>query len=120
MDIPQAGWIFVDEILASAKVMETSAIFSGLRVSVPLKTTSVILEQRNAVGRCSPRTQRIASETLLLPHPFGPTIEIMPGSNWRRVLSAKLLKPVMSICLRYTSKSLSWAITCCTMERGYF
>jgi hypothetical protein len=29
----------------------------------------------------------------------------MPGSNCRRVLSAKLLKPVISICFRYTETS---------------
>ena len=53
------------------------------------------------VGRCSPKTQRIASETLLLPHPFGPTIAIIPSSKVRRVLSAKLLKPCISNVFKY-------------------
>ncbi len=85
----------------SAKVMDTSQKPRGLRVSVPLNTTSTSLVHRRAVGRCSPSTQRIASDTFDLPHPLGPTIAIMPGSNVSRVLSAKLLKPMMSSCLRY-------------------
>ena len=85
----------------SANVMDTSAIPSGLRVSVPLNTTSTSFEQRIAVGRCSPSTQRIASDTFDLPQPLGPTMAIMPGSNVSRVRSAKDLKPSMSNCLRY-------------------
>ena len=77
----------------SAKTSVTSAMPKGLRASVPLKMMSCILAQRRALGRCSPSTHRIASETLLLPQPFGPTIAIIPGSNVSRVLSAKLLKP---------------------------
>ena len=76
---------------------------SGLRVSVPLNTTSTSFEHLRAVGFCSPRTQRIASETFDFPHPFGPTMAISPGSKSSFVLSAKLLKPVMSMFLRYMS-----------------
>jgi len=89
----------------SAKVMLTSAMLSALRESVPLKMTSVIAEPRRAVGRCSPNTQRIESEMLLLPQPLGPTTAVMPGSKTRRVFCAKLLKPVISRDLRYTGDS---------------
>ena len=89
----------------SAKVMETSASPRGLRLSVPLNKTSLILAHRSAVGRCSPRTQRMASDTLLLPQPFGPTIAISPGSKDMRVRSAKLLKPMISSVFKYTGAS---------------
>ena len=86
----------------SAKVMETSAMPRGLWSSVPAKMTSVIAPPRRAVGRCSPRTQRMASETLDLPQPLGPTMAVMPGSKTSRVFFAKLLKPLISSAWRYT------------------
>ncbi len=78
-------------------VRETSAIPEGLRVSVPLKITSTILEPRNALADCSPRTQRMESEMLLFPHPFGPTTAEMPDSKASTVGSTKDLKPWNSI-----------------------
>ena len=63
--------------------------------------TSVIPEPRIDVGRVSPRTQRTASTTLLLPHPFGPTMPVRvfrPKSM--TVRSAKDLKPKSSRRLR--------------------
>ena len=86
----------------SVSVRLTSAIASGLAWSVPLKITSVMAPPRSAFGLCSPSTQRIASDTLLLPQPFGPTIAIIPGSNTSFVRSAKLLNPTISSALRYT------------------
>ena len=38
---------------------------------------------------CSPSTQLIASTTLLLPGPFGPTTQVIPGSRRRVVAEAK-------------------------------
>ena len=60
-------------------VSETSAMPSGLRPSVPLKITSAISPPRNALADCSPRTQRMASETFDLPQPLGPTMAVTPG-----------------------------------------
>lgn len=85
----------------SVRVRLTSAIARGRTVSVPLKMTSVMVLLRRDFGDCSPRTQRMASETLLLPQPLGPTMAIMPGSKFRVVRSAKDLKPIISIDLRY-------------------
>src|SRR5712691_793739 len=52
---------------------------------------------RRCFTRCSPRTQAIASATLLLPQPFGPTTAVMPSPvKMRSVWSAKDLKPVIS------------------------
>src|SRR5437667_2901228 len=82
-------------------VKETSAMPSGLRPSVPLKITSAISPPRSALADCSPSTQRIASETLDLPHPLGPTIPVTPGSKFKEVLSAKDLKPKTVKFLRY-------------------
>ena len=74
----------------------TSAICSGWRLELPLKITSSIDVPRRLLTLCSPSTQLIASETLLLPQPFGPTIPVTPplkDSSWR---SQKLLKPTIS------------------------
>src|SRR5829696_3042411 len=65
----------------------------GLRPSVPLKMTSAISPPRSALADCSPKTQRIASDTLDLPHPLGPTMAATPGWKFRDVLSANDLKP---------------------------
>src|ERR1043165_544354 len=82
-------------------VRDTSAMPTGLRPSVPLNITSAISPPRSAFADCSPSTQRIASETLDLPHPLGPTIPVTPGSKLREVLSAKDLNPKTVKFLRY-------------------
>jgi hypothetical protein len=74
---------------------------SGLRFSVPLKMTSAISPPRRALAEVSPSTQRIASTTLDLPQPFGPTMPVTPSANSKTVLSAKDLKPWISRVLRY-------------------
>src|SRR5438094_603662 len=38
----------------------------------------------------------MASTTLLLPEPLGPTTQVIPGAKSKRVRSAKLLKPKRS------------------------
>src|SRR6185295_18607435 len=82
-------------------VRETSARPRALRESVPLKMTSAISPPRRALADCSPSTQRIASETLDLPQPLGPTIPVTPGWKLSDVLSAKDLKPNIVKFLRY-------------------
>ena len=47
--------------------------------------TSSIFAPRSARARCSPSTHRTASDTFDLPHPFGPTMAVTPGSNTRCV-----------------------------------
>ncbi|EKD27199.1 MAG: hypothetical protein ACD_79C00815G0001 [uncultured bacterium] len=42
---------------------------------------------------CSPKTQRIASTTLLFPQPLGPTKAVIPLLRMISVLSANDLKP---------------------------
>ena len=49
--------------------------------TVPAKMTSSILPPRRAFAPCSPSTQAMASTTLLLPEPFGPTTQVIPGSR---------------------------------------
>src|SRR5438445_3942893 len=75
----------------------------GLRPSVPLKMTSAISPPRKALADCSPRTQRMASETFDLPQPFGPTIAVTPGWKLSGVLSANDLNPRTVKFLRYMS-----------------
>src|SRR5258705_3948425 len=82
-------------------VSETSAMPSGLRPSVQLKITSAISPPRSALADCSPSTQRMASDTLDLPQPLGPTIAVMPGKKLSEVLSAKDLNPRTVRFFRY-------------------
>src|SRR3954463_15995244 len=74
-------------------VSTTSARPSGGRPAVPAKMTSSILPPRSVFAPCSPRTQAMASTTLDLPEPLGPTTQVMPGSKRSVVDEAKDLKP---------------------------
>src|SRR5881394_624331 len=74
-------------------VSTTSARPSGGRPAVPAKMTSSIFPPRRDFAPCSPRTQAIASTTLDLPDPLGPTTQVIPGSKRRVVEEAKDLKP---------------------------
>src|ERR1700744_5099149 len=71
----------------------TSAWLRAGRPDEPAKITSSISEPRTEVGRVSPMTQRIASNRLDLPQPFGPTTAVRPGSIKSSVGSTKDLKP---------------------------
>src|SRR5215207_3496925 len=84
----------------------TSARPSGARPVVPAKITSSILPPRSAFAPCSPSTQEIASTTLDLPDPLGPTTQVMPGSKRRVVAEANDLKPFSVRLLRCTT--LRW------------
>ena len=86
-------------------VNETSARPSGARPDVPAKMTSSIFPPRSDLAPCSPITQLIASTTLDLPEPFGPTTQVMPGSRRRVVDDAKDLKPLMVRLFKYTRKT---------------
>src|SRR5215813_3996287 len=84
-------------------VSVTSARPSGARPAVPAKMTSSILPPRSALAPCSPRTQAIASTTLDLPEPLGPTTQVIPGSSCNVVAEAKDLKPLTVKVLRCTN-----------------
>src|SRR3989338_3101567 len=81
--------------------METSAMPSLDFLSDPAKITSSLFLLRTAFMLCSPKTQRMASEKFDFPLPFGPTTEMIPGSNSKTVFLAKDLKPCISIFFRY-------------------
>jgi hypothetical protein len=66
----------------------------GLRASLPLKITSSILSPRRLLALCSPITQVMASATLLLPHPLGPTIAVTPLSKASSERSEKRFEAV--------------------------
>ncbi len=83
-------------------VSVTSARPSGARPAVPAKITSSILPPRSALAPCSPSTQAMASTTLDLPEPLGPTTQVMPGSSFNVVAEAKDLKPFTVRLLRCT------------------
>src|ERR1041384_86681 len=83
-------------------VSVTSARPSGARPEVPAKMTSSILPPRSAFAPCSPSTQAMASTTLDLPDPLGPTTQVIPGSSRSVVAEAKDLKPFTVRLLRCT------------------
>ena len=58
----------------------TSARPRAGRLAVPAKITSSMRWLRTALGACAPSTQAMASTTLDLPLPFGPTTTLTPGS----------------------------------------
>src|SRR5919106_1765593 len=86
-------------------VSVTSARPSGARPEVPAKITSSILPPRSAFAPCSPSTQAMASTTLLLPEPFGPTTQVMPGSKRRVVAEANDLNPLSVRLFKCTASS---------------
>src|SRR5271166_3259744 len=61
---------------------------------------SSTLLPRRRVGACSPSTHLIASTTLDLPHPLGPTTAVIPGAKLIVVESRNDLKPSNSRLLR--------------------
>ena len=78
----------------------TSAMPSGWRAWLPLKMTSSMDAPRRLLALCSPRTQEMASEMLLLPQPFGPTMPVTPPWKTSSCLSQKDLKPTISTVSR--------------------
>src|ERR1700712_3457346 len=86
-------------------VSVTSARPRAERPDVPAKMTSSIFPPRSAFAPCSPSTQLMASTTLDLPEPFGPTTQVMPGSKRSVVDEAKDLKPFRVRLLRCTPPS---------------
>src|SRR5215470_7499956 len=83
-------------------VRVTSARPSGGREAVPAKTTSSILPSRRLLALCSPITQANASTMFDLPDPFGPTTQVIPGSNRSEVAEAKDLNPRRVRLFTYT------------------
>ena len=56
----------------------TRAMFTGFLYSLPEKIISdILVPERSDLTLCAPSTQRMASFTLLLPHPFGPTMPVI-------------------------------------------
>src|SRR6266849_9068210 len=81
----------------SSMVIVTSASPRGGRLVVPLKMQSAMRSARSDLWLCSPRTQEMASTTLDLPQPFGPTMQVVPDPlNVTTVRSQNDLKPTIS------------------------
>lgn len=68
---------------------------------MPLKIISTMELERRDFQDISPIAQRTESITFDLPQPFGPTIQDTPGSKLSLTLSAKDLKPIISIAFKY-------------------
>src|SRR3989338_2214825 len=113
-----------------SKYKVTEAVPRRAFLSVPAKMTSSDFLPRKFLSDCSPIAQRIASATLDLPEPLGPTITVMPrfitlrvailasalfcsksglpaeasakvGRKSKTVLLAKDLKPLISSFFKY-------------------
>ena len=65
------------------------------RSPLPQKITSSMPDARMLFDELSPMTQRSASTRFDLPHPFGPTMPVSPGSIKNSAGSTKVLKPAM-------------------------
>src|SRR5260370_39396807 len=91
----------------SSSVIITSERPMGGRLAVPLKMQSDMRSARRDLWLCSPRTQEMASTTLDLPQPLGPTMHVVPlPLNVSAVRSQNALKPIRST-LRSLSKGAS-------------
>ena len=92
----------------STSVSVTSAKPSGGRLAVPLNMQSDMRSARNCLWLCSPSTQEIASTTFDLPHPFGPTMHVIPlPLNVIGVFSKNDLKPKSSTLRSFNTSSLA-------------
>src|SRR4051794_11513454 len=81
--------------------------------------TSSILPPRNALAPCSPSTHAMASTTLDLPEPLGPTTQVMPGSSRSVVAEAKDLKPLTVRLLRCTDlRGSAVRVLACRLPAG--
>src|SRR5712671_1512478 len=90
----------------SSMVMVTSASPSGGRLVVPLKMQSAMRSARSDLWLCSPRTHEMASTTLDLPQPFGPTMQVVPDPlNVTTVRSQNDLKPTISTFRSFSKMS---------------
>src|ERR1700682_340672 len=90
----------------SSIVMVTSASPSGGRLVVPLKMQSAMRSARSDLWLCSPRTQEMASTTLDLPQPFGPTMQVVPDPlSVTTVRSQNDLKPTISTFRSFSKMS---------------
>src|SRR5262249_27217044 len=89
----------------------TSASPIGGRLMVPLKMQSAMRSARSDLWLCSPSTQEIASTTLDLPQPLGPTMQVVPlPLKVTTVRSQNDLKPTIST-LRSLSKVSPYSLT---------
>src|SRR5712691_7763506 len=90
----------------SSMVIVTSASPRGGRLVVPLKMQSAMRSARSDLWLCSPRTQEMASTTLDLPQPLGPTMHVVPEPlNVTTVRSQNDLKPTISTFRSFSKMS---------------
>src|SRR5581483_9597440 len=92
----------------------TVACPTGLRPLEPEKITSVSDSPRRRLAALSPITQRIASITLDLPQPLGPTMPVRLVGKCRTVGSTNDLKPASLMVVRRMGQlvGLRMATTC--------
>src|SRR5260370_27368029 len=90
----------------SSMVIVTSASPRGGRLVVQLKMQSAMRSARSDLWLCSPRTHEMASTTLDLPQPFGPTMQVVPDPlNVTTVRSQNDLKPTISTFRSFSKMS---------------
>src|SRR5207237_9444240 len=90
-----------------SKSSSTSQKSSTGRPLPPAKRTSSGFSARSSEGASEPAAQTIASETLDLPDPFGPTTTATPGSRRTSTGSGNDLKPRSLIARRFIRERLA-------------
>src|SRR5580658_8206200 len=105
------------ESSGSNSVKVTSASPNGGRLAVPLKMQSDMRSARSCLWLCSPSTQEIASTTLDLPHPFGPTMQVIPlPLKVIGVFSQKDLKPNNSTLRSFSTQTSRHSVCPCHLH----
>src|ERR1700689_5188288 len=102
---PSSTFATASESSGSTRVRVTSEMPMGGRLAVPLKMQSDMRSARSILWLCSPSTHEIASTTLDLPHPFGPTMHVIPlPLNVIGVFSQNDLKPRSSTLRSFSTR----------------
>ena len=118
-DAPSSTLATASESSGSTRVRVTSEMPIGGRLAVPLKMQSDMRSARSILWLCSPRTQEIASTTLDLPQPFGPTMQVIPlPLNVIGVFSQNDLKPRSSTLRSFSTRPLARFAPCASNAEG--
>src|SRR6266481_6329239 len=103
MSLTRARFTFKDSSLASARRFLVLNFVTPAASSMMARRSMGLVERLNPMRLCSLRTQEMASTTLDLPQPLGPTMQVVPEPlKVTTVRSQNDLKPTIS-----TFRSLS-------------
>ncbi|VVB83172.1 Uncharacterised protein [uncultured archaeon] len=97
----EISFLSTEKVLSELSItISTFASFAGAAALLPKKIKFPALTALIDFMLNLPRTKHNASEILLLPLPFAPTITLIPGASGISVLLTKLLNPCITSFLR--------------------